>query len=164
MKSLKVLIATLILGSSSLALAQPVVRDHRSDSRFDDRFDDRDRYDDRTDNRNDNRQFDRGDRFRMRRMAPVTLASNIEVSLRRPAFINLSGMRRLRFDADEGHAYIHSVILTFSNGAQQTIDVRQRVTSRSMPLTVDIDARATGVYVYASTRGRGSLDVVGLRR
>jgi hypothetical protein len=73
-------------------------------------------------------------------------------------------MRRLRFDADEGHAYIHSIILTYSNGAQQTIDVRQRVTSRSMPLTVDIDSRATGVYIYASTRGRGSLDLVGLRR
>ncbi|HTL37766.1 MAG TPA: hypothetical protein VL326_31760 [Kofleriaceae bacterium] len=161
MKSLKVLIATLILGSSTLALAEPMVRDHRSDSRFDERFDDRDRYDDRTDNRTD--PWSR-DHLRMRRMAPVTLASNMEVSLRRPVFVNLSGMRRLRFDADEGHAYIHSIILTYSNGAQQTIDVRQRVTSRSMPLTVDIDSRATGVYIYASTRGRGSLDLVGLRR
>jgi len=138
MKSLKILITTLILGSSTLALAQP------NDFRY------------------EGRRFD--EHFRSRRIAPVTLANNMEVSLRRPAFIQLSGMRRLRFDADEGHAYIHSVILTFSNGAQQTIDVRQRVTSRSMPLTVDIDTRATGVYVYGSTRGRGSLDVVGLRR
>lgn len=161
MKSLKVLIATLILGSSSLALAEPIVRDHRSD-----RFDDQ-RFDDRSDDRYEARRIEpdmRVDRFRFRRMAPVTLASNMEVSLRRPTFINLNGMRRLRFDADEGHAYIHSIILTFSNGAQQTIDIRQRVTSRSMPLTVDIDSRATGVYIYGSTRGRGSLDVVGLRR
>lgn len=141
MKSLKILVTTLILGTSSLALAQPIIRDHRradSDYRFEAR--------------------------RFRRIAPVTLATNMEVTLRRPAFVSLNGMTKLRFDADEGHAYIHSIVLRFSNGAQQTIDVRKRVTSRSMPLTVDIDSRATGVYVYGSTRGRGSLDVVGLRR
>jgi hypothetical protein len=159
MKSLKILVTTLILGTSSLALAQPIVRDHRSDDRFDNRNDDR----------FEGRRIESDSRvesFRFRRMrtAPVTLAQNMEVTLRRPAFLSLNGMTKLRFDADEGHAYIHSVILTFSNGAQQTIDVRQRVTSRSMPLTVDIDSRATGVYVYGSTRGRGSLDVVGLRR
>jgi hypothetical protein len=88
----------------------------------------------------------------------------MEVSLRRPAFISLSGMERLRFDSDEGHAYIHSIILTYANGGQRTIDIRQRVTSRSMPLTIDIDSRATGVYIYGSTRGRGALDLVGLRR
>jgi hypothetical protein len=160
MKSLKVLITTLILGSSTLALAEPVVRDHRShDFAYDNtRYDDA-RYDDRQLQRDP-----RLERIRFRRVAPVTLATNMEVTLRRPAFLQLNGMRRIRFDADEGHAYIHSIILTFSNGAQQTIDVRQRVTSRSMPLTVDIDSRATGVYVYGSTRGRGSLDVVGLRR
>jgi hypothetical protein len=163
MKSLKILVTTLILGTSSLALAEPIVRDHRSDDRFDERYDSR--YDDRFDGRRIESD-QRVERFRFRRMrtAPVTLAENMEVTLRRPAFISLNGMTKLRFDADEGHAYIHSIILTFSNGAQQTIDVRQRVTSRSMPLTVDIDNRATGVYVYGSTRGRGSLDVVGLRR
>lgn len=163
MKSLKILVTTLILGTSSLALAEPIVRDHRSEDRFDNR------YDNRNDDRFEGRSVEsdvRAERFRMRRMrnAPVTLAQNMEVTLRRPAFISLNGMSKLRFDADEGHAYIHSVILTYSNGAQQTIDVRQRVTSRSMPLTIDIDNRATGVYVYGSTRGRGSLDVVGLRR
>jgi hypothetical protein len=151
MKSLKILVTTLILGTSSLALAQPIVRDHRLEDRYDDRRIESD---------------SRVERFRFHRMrtAPVTLAQNMEVTLRRPAFLSLNGVTKLRFDADEGHAYIHSIILTFSNGAQQTVDVRQRVTSRSMPLTVDIDNRATGVYVYGSTRGRGSLDVVGLRR
>jgi hypothetical protein len=163
MKSLKILVTTLILGTSSLALAEPIVRDHRSDDRYDNRYDSR--YDDRFQGRRIE-QDSRVEQFRFRRMrtAPVTLAENMEVTLRRPAFISLNAMTKLRFDADEGHAYIHSIILTFSNGAQQTIDVRQRVTSRSMPLTVDIDNRATGVYVYGSTRGRGSLDVVGLRR
>ena len=165
MKSLKILVTTLILGTSSLALAEPIVRDHRSDDRFDDRYYDNNRYDDRFDGRRIESD-QRVERFRFRRMrtAPVMLAQNMEVSLRRPAFLSLNGMTKLRFDADEGHAYIHSIILTFSNGAQQTIDIRQRVTSRSMPLTIDIDNRATGVYVYGSTRGRGSVDVIGLRR
>jgi hypothetical protein len=98
-------------------------------------------------------------------MGPITLATDLEVDLRPPAYLQLgNGIRQLRFDADEGHAYVHSIVLVYANGAMQTVDVRQRVTSRSAPLTLDVDSRAVGVYVYAKTRGRGSLDVVGLRR
>lgn len=96
---------------------------------------------------------------------PIKLADNLELGMRCPAFLSLSGgIQHLRLDADEGHAFIDSVILMFADGRSQTISVRQRVTSRSQPLTLDIDGRATGVYIYGSTRGRGSLDVVGLRR
>ena len=129
MKSLKILITTVILGTSSLALAQPFERDHREHHRI----------------------------------AAITLANNLEIGMRQPAYLSLNGsVQRLRFDADEGHAYIHSIVLVYANGSTRTMDVRQRVTSRSMPLTIDIDGRATGVYIYGSTRGRGSLDVVGL--
>ena len=164
MKSLKLLLATLILGSSSLALAEPLVRDHRTPAQHDYSYYDNDR----VDHRYDGRQLQpdsRIERFRFRRIAPVTLASNLELDMRHPAYLQLgNGIKRLRFDADEGRAFIHSVVLVYSNGATQTIDVRNKVTNRSMPLTIDIDARATGAYVYARTRGRGSLDVVGLRR
>jgi hypothetical protein len=172
MKSLKVLITTLVLGSSSLALAQPVIRDHRSDSRIEDRGDRfGDRSDGRLDGRSDRRfdgrfdsRFDGRSRFH-RNTGPVVLANNLEVDLRRPAYLRLGNdIQRLRFDSDEGHAYIHSLVLVYSNGARRTIDVRQRVTSRSAPLTLDIDSRAVGFYIYAKTRGRGSLDIVGLRR
>ena len=169
MKSLNVLITTLVLGSSSLALAEPIVRDHRSDDRYEDRSDDRfgDRFGDR--DRFQDRHLDRDERmerFHRNRMMPVRLADDLEVNMREPAFIQLGqgGIRQLRFDSDEGHAYIHSIVLVFSNGAQQSLDIRQRVTSRSMPLTIDIDPRATGIYIYGKTRGRGSLDIVGLRR
>jgi hypothetical protein len=160
MKSLKLLLATLILGSSSLALAKPIVRDHREQRPLPSYYEDNAVV---RDHRLE--QDSRLNHFRIRRVAPITLASNLELDLRNPAYLQLgNGIKRLRFDADEGRAFIHSVVLVYSNGAMQTIDVRNRVTSRSAPLTIDIDARATGVYVYAKTRGRGSLDVVGLRR
>src|ERR1043165_1971767 len=107
MKSLKVLIATLILGSASLAFADPIVRDHRSDSRFDERRSDR--FEQRLEAR------------RFHRNQPVALASNMEINLRRGTFLSLDAMQRLRFDSDEGHAYIHSIVLTYSNGAQRTL-------------------------------------------
>src|SRR5687768_13910450 len=132
MKSLKLLLATLILGSSSLALAEPIVRDHRTPSQSDYGYYDDDRYDGRQ-----LQQDSRINQFRFRRIAPITLANNLELDLRNPAYLQLgNGIKRLRFDADEGRAFIHSVVLVYSNGAMQTIDVRNRVTSRSMPLTI----------------------------
>jgi len=54
--------------------------------------------------------------------------------------------------------------MMFPDGRSQSISIRQRISGRSAPLTINIDARATGIYIYSKTRGRGSLDVVGLRR
>jgi hypothetical protein len=176
MKSLNTLLATLIIGSSSLAFAEPVVRDHRdfaggtydtvdhyNDHRWTDDRDHRPQDDDRFDRRGD---YD-GYRMRFRRM-PVSLAQNLQLDMRNPAYISLDqrggGIRRLRIDADEGRAFIDSVILRFADGSYQPISVRQRISGRSQPLTLEIDSRATGVYIYGRTRGRGSLDVVGLRR
>ena len=145
MKTLKALVATAILGSSTLAVAQPALRDHRE-------FND-DRYSDR---------YENDHRFRQRR-GPVMLAQNLELDRRQPAFVRLDGRTaQLRFDADDGRVFIDSVVMTFADGRSQTMSIRQRLSDRSQPLTINVDSRATGVYIYGMSR-RGSLDVVGLR-
>jgi hypothetical protein len=137
MKTLKALVATAILGSSTLAVAQPMFRDHR--------------YEDQS-----------SQRYRERR-GPVMLAQNLELDRRQPAFIRLDGRTsQLRFDADDGRVFIDRVVMTFANGQSQTISLRQRLNDRSRPLTINVDGRATGVYVYGMSR-RGSLDIVGIR-
>ena len=140
MKMLKALVATAILGSSTLAAAQPVFRDHR--------YEDRDDY---------------SQQFRERRRGPIMLAQNLELDRRQPAFIRLDGRTsQLRFDADDGRVFIDSVVMTFANGQSQTISIRQRLNDRSQPLTINVDSRATGMYIYGMSR-RGSLDIVGVR-
>jgi hypothetical protein len=137
MKTLKALVATAILASSTLAAAQPAFRDHR--------------YEDQS-----------SQRYRERR-GPVMLAQNLELDRRQPAFIRLDGRTsQLRFDADDGRVFIDRVVMTFANGQSQTISLRQRLNDRSRPLTINVDGRATGVYVYGMSR-RGSLDIVGIR-
>lgn len=157
MKMLKALVATAILGSSTLAAAQPVLRDHRE-------FDDRSGYD--AQYNNDGRyDVDRGEaqRFRERHRGPVMLARNLELDRRQPAFIRLDGrMSQLRLDADDGRVFIDSIVMTYADGQTQTISVRQRLNDRSQPLTINVDSRATGMYIYGMSR-RGSLDIVGIR-
>lgn len=137
MKTLKALVATAILASSTLAAAQPAFRDHR--------------YDDHS-----------SQRYRERR-GPIMLAQNLELDRRQPAFIRLDGRTsQLRFDADDGRVFIDSVVMRFADGRTQTVSIRQRLNDRSRPVTINVSARATGVYVYGTSR-RGSLDIVGIR-
>jgi hypothetical protein len=91
------------------------------------------------------------------------LAQNLELDRRQPAFIRLDGRTsQLRFDADDGRVFIDSVVMTFANGRTQTLSIRQRLNDRSRPLTINVNSRATGVYVYGTSR-RGNLDIVGIR-
>ena len=75
-------------------------------------------------------------------------------------------VKKLRFDRIEGRAYIDAIVITFSDGHQQTIAVNQMLSYRSPSLTVDLDHRGmTGIAVYGMTeRGRATFDVIGLRR
>lgn len=145
MKTLKALVATVILGSSTLAAAQPIMRGYDNSGRYD---------------------VDRGDAFRFRqqhRRGQIMLAQNLELDRHRPAFVRLDGRTsQLRFDADDGRVIIDSIVMTFADGRSQTMTVRQRLSDRSQPLTINVDSRATGVYIYGMSR-RGSLDIVGIR-
>jgi hypothetical protein len=152
MKMLKALIATAILGTSTLAVAEPLVRDHRD---FGNSYSD-----DYRAPRTDRQSFQR---FRQQRRGPIMLAQNLELDRRQPAYVALDGrVSQLRFDADDGRVFIDSVIVMFDDGRSQTLTINRRLNDRSQPLTLDIQGRVTGVYIYGMSR-RGSLDVVGIR-
>jgi hypothetical protein len=152
MKMLKALIATAILGTSTLAVAEPLVRDHRD---FGNSY-----YDDYRAPNTDRQSFQR---FRQQRRGPIMLAQNLELDRRQPAYVALDGrVSQLRFDADDGRVFIDSVIVMFDDGRSQTLDIKRRLNDRSQPLTLDIQGRVSGVYIYGMSR-RGSLDVVGIR-
>jgi hypothetical protein len=176
---MKALIALAILTTSSVALAQPMVRDHREpiagsaivsgavtihpvDQRSDMTFAPPSNYD-RHDGYNDGR-FHRA----------ITLASNASFAHDRDnrlesLFIDVNqrrGLTELRLDREAGRVYIDSVVVMYPNGRSRTIPVRQTLSARTPTLTIDLDRRAiTGVYIYGDAiRGRGSFDVIGLRR
>jgi hypothetical protein len=162
MKSLKAIITTLILGSSTVALAQPAARDHRdfsagyygNASYYNGRDRDRDGIPDRRE-------------MRWHRMRPQTLASNLDLS--RPQFLPLASRgvtlyNRIRLDGDlNGRTYIDSVMLRFDDGHTQIVSVKQMLSRRNP--TIEIDTRgAVGVFIRGSQLRRGTFDVVGFRR
>jgi len=168
---MKALITLLIIGTSSVALAQPAIVDHRNDYSFeerDHRFDERDH-----DRRPDlDRGYARAFGYRMR---PVTLASNVSLMRQRnrdqrPLLVDvdsrMGSFKTLRIDHVEGRAYINDIVLVLANGRTTTIDVNQMLSYRSPSITIDLNNRAiTGIYFYGSTeRGRASFNVIGLRR
>lgn len=149
---LKAIITTLILGTASVAAADPIQH-----------------YDARGDFR--------GDRMRMQR--PIMLAQNLQLSgqHQRPSFISLDARNRidkLRFDVDRGRAYVESITVLFADGHRQSIPIRQMLNRRNPSVTVDLPhAGVTGVYIvggspnngrfnYGYSNERGTVDVVGI--
>ncbi|HEX5059028.1 MAG TPA: hypothetical protein VFV99_06695 [Kofleriaceae bacterium] len=168
---MKALITLLIIGTSSVALAQPAIVDHRNDYAFEDRdhrFDERDR-----DRRLDlDRGYARAFGYRMR---PVTLASNVSLMRQRnrdqrPLLIDIDSrmgtFKTLRLDRVDGRAYINDVVVMLADGHSIRYDVNKMMSLRSPSITIDVGQRAiTGIYVYGMTeRGRASFNVIGLRR
>ena len=160
--TLKALVTTIVLGISSVAVADPMVRDHRDDSfTYNDSYRDRDE------------RFggDRGNGRWIRRQVAVTLADNITLGnrFRRATFVSLDqrfgSIRKLRFDAEIGRTFIDSLTLQMADGRTQTIDVRRMLSQRAETFTIDIGSHVTGVFIHGSSmRGRGSIDIIGLRR
>jgi hypothetical protein len=184
---MKALLALAILTTSSVALAQPMVRDHREpiagsaivsgsvtihpvDQRSTLTYApttsyDHDHYDDSYDRYDDRPRFRRG----------IVLASNAtfvhdhhDHSVK-PMYIALDRARdftRLRLTRDNGRAFIDRVVVMYPNGRSRTITVNQTLSAELPSLMIDLDHRAvTGVYIYGTSwRGRASFDVIGLRR
>lgn len=185
---MKAIITLLIVGTSSLAAANPTsVRDHRTNLavpaqvltqapgyepqlRYRDRFD----HDDRFDGNNRWYRDGRADRMRWRR--PVLLAQNVQLIRRynrdhRPLRIDLDArvgnLQKLRLDRDRGRMFIDSVVLVYADGHRQTVAVRRTLSARDPSIVIDLDhGGVTGMLVYGTTpRARGAtFDVIGLRR
>jgi hypothetical protein len=181
--SIKALLVTAILGSSTVALAQPVVRDHRDDSSYDNDYDRRvdESYRDRDQSYDDRYDDHRGDRSRFRRR-PVVLAQNVVLSSGRdqePAFVQLDnrlrGISRLQLRLEEGRAYVDSVFVLFDDGHRESIAVDQMISPREPMLNIDLPhGGVTGLYIATSqrnARGGGwrrhtsaTVDIVGIIR
>jgi hypothetical protein len=194
---MKALITLVLLGTASVALAQPApIRDQRDpvsppivtpapnqnqyDPRYDDRHDLDDQYDHDDDRYDHDWRHDRDGRFdhRMRWWRrPVLLASNVQMIRQyerdyRPMVIDIdarrtAGVTKLRLDRDYGRMYIDSVVVTFTDGHQQTVELNRMLSARDPSIVIDLDHRgATALYIYGTTlRARGAtFDVIGLRR
>jgi len=118
------------------------------------------------------RDYNRPLRFRLR---PVTLAHSVTLMRQRnrdqrALLIDVDSrtgtFKTLRLDRIEGRAYIDDIVVVLANGRSITYDVNQQMSFRSPSITIDLDHKAiTGIYVYGMTeRGRGTFDVIGLRR
>lgn len=171
---MKAIITLLIVGTSSLAAANPIsVRDHRFDNnrpQYGDRFDRDGRFD------HDRRWYRDGRADRMRWRRPVLLAQNVQMIRRynrdyRPLRIDLDArvgnLQRLRLDREAGRMFIDSVVVMYADGHRRTVRVNRMLSARDSSVVIDLDhGGVTGLWVYATTpRARGAtFDVIGLRR
>jgi len=188
--SFKALLATLIVTSSSLALADPIVRDHRDATSYDRGADDtrvRDHRDDRAaafDRVTDDARmvradgvmvaYDRtSDDVRVRdhrapiRRRKIVLANDLVLSGREPAFISLDGqprgITRLALQLESGRAFIDSVLVTYDDGHREAIAVKQLISDNEPTLTIDLShagATSIGIATTQMRNARGG----GMRR
>lgn len=152
---LKAILSTLLLGTSSLALAQPYPPSDYS-----------------TESREWHRSGMRG-QFVVAR--GITLTAD-----RQASFIRVdprTRLSRIRLDLRSGRAYIESVFVTHANGRQETVLVRQMLSPRTPRLVINLPGRdITGVAINSSqmrsARGGGgyrrmqsaTINVIGLTR
>ena len=166
---MKALLTLLILGTSSVALAQPAPPpsyDHRYDQTYERSYD-----------RSYDRQARWEDRFdRSRFRAPVMLAPEVTISGRwnqqlAPTLVEfnnqrVTGLRRMQLDSQGGRMYLDTLVIHFADGHHQDIRVHQTLSLREPSIIVDLEpGQIISMYVYATPmRGRATFNVVGLRR
>jgi len=163
MFKLNALIATVVLGASSVAMAQPGITFHdssrpavvnppthqpfdaRSDARSDQRFD-RDRRDD-----------DRQERPRRYRSSWVSLAEPMQLTRGRDRIgVEQRGtLTQLRIQTVAGASYIQRVIVRFKDGSRQVVEVNR---------TVDLNNRMLQFYLDGNNRRVDSIAVIGRSR
>ena len=152
---LKAIIATVVLGASGVAAAQPGVTVHGEVRINPDRHDRYDRYDHRT-----YRQYPRNNTW-------VALTSPVRLDAR-PAFIDVNQRRpmtQLRLQAANGATRIDKVIVRFENGGRQVIDVNQRLSARNPMVNLDLDGnyrRIDRIIVMGDSRRGGAIQVFGI--
>ncbi len=183
MSKLKALIATLVLGSSSIAMAQPSFQptssrfDQRS-SRFDrsdrfDRYDRSDRFD--RDHRIDrDRRWDRDEQAqpqldgpRVYRSTWVSLVQPMELSRGRDSFdINQRGtFTQLRLQTSAGASFIQRVIVHFEDGGRQVVELDRTVDPNNRMLQFLLDGnnrRIDGISIIGRSQRGAAIQVYGI--
>ena len=145
---LKALVTLLVLGSSSLALADsygPAVRDHRAPPVA--------------------QAFWRKPAPQLR---PVLLADNAKIS--GWSMINVSNNRaftKLTFSAASGKTDLDRVMITFGNGERQVVSLRGKLDGKinaGKSVTIALDGRGSrfikSIMLVGTSGRRGSIDIV----
>lgn len=187
--SLKTIFTVLLLGSSSVAVAQPMVRDHRHngftssggyqvdvaahvhldaqvgfDGYHDERYGDR-----RNWNRGRSQGFGHG-RFEGR---PMLLAPASQMSLSNDGHAytridpRIGVITTLEIDGLGGAQDVDSIHLQLADGSSETIDVRRQLDARNPILRIDLGRRGValnGIYVYGYSHTRTALQITGTVR
>lgn len=173
--SLKALITTLIIGSSSVALAAPsvsygpTVRDHRTPAAPNYTSDHRGAIDI---NASAGIQFRHARPVRPApRPAPltwVTLANNMQVSGRTAIKVAPTArpFTKLELRAEKGNTSIDKVMIVFANGRSQTVKLDTKLGKRDSVVSIDLTGNARSidriVLVGRSNGRRASLDVLAI--
>jgi hypothetical protein len=168
--SIKALITTLVIGSSSVALAAPTVRDHRTSD-----------YSPTIDHRNAidiNASADIRFQQRQRPVRPmppvyvaptwVTLANDMQVNGRTSIKVSPTARQftKLELRAEQGNTSIDKVMIVFGNGRSQVVDLKTRLGKRDSSVSIDLTGNARSieriVLVGRSNGRRASLDVLAI--
>jgi hypothetical protein len=150
---LKAIIATLVLGASSVAVAQPAVT-----VRGEARWGQPDRY----------QTYERDRRPHWRNNTWVALTSPLQLDRGR-TMIDVNQRRpfqQLRLQqTTHGMTHIDRVIVRFENGERQVIAVNQRLSTRNPMINIDLDGRQRRVdriIVMGDSRRGGAIQVFGI--
>jgi hypothetical protein len=171
--SLKALITTIVIGTSSVALAAPVVRDHRTPAPTPvATIDHRNTIDI---NASAELRFGRPGYYPTPTPAPrpqplswVSLANDTKVN-GRTAIKVAQGMRaftKLELRAEQGNTKIDRVLITYGNGQTQTVDLDKRLSKVQSAISIDLNGSSrfiTKVVLVGKSNGRrASVDVLAI--
>jgi hypothetical protein len=167
---LKAVIASVLLTSSSVAVADTPYDYNRSDGVRAEEGEQRD----------SSRRFDRNADWRNR---PVTLASDVVLTNRGqfPAWVPVDsrlGLRRIQLQLKRGRAFIDNVTIVFADGRRQNLPVREAMSQHDRLVTIHLPQHheVRGILIDSaapmrSARGggyrrdmRATINVVGMRR
>jgi hypothetical protein len=141
MSKIKALITTLVLGTSSIALADPgfAVRDHRDDVRT--------------------------AMYRPARPSWIALSSPMMIDSGKNAIKLATPSRysQLRLQATAGSSYIKSLTVRFSDGTKQELAINKTLDPRSPMIELPVSSRASvdRVVIKGSTNRRASVQLFG---
>ena len=152
--NLKAIITALVLaGTSTAALADPVVRDHR------------DTNDASAQVIRDHRDQDDRDQGEMhKRPSWMVLAAQSQLAHGRDVIALSSRISSLKLVAQKGTTRIDTLTIKFANGATQRIRLNQTLAPSAQPLTIALDGglrNVTRITLTGSSSRRASFEVLG---
>lgn len=169
--SLKALITTIVLGTSSVALAAPVVRDHRTPAPTPvATIDHRNTIDI---NASAELRFGRPGYYPTPAPMPptlswISLANDAKVSGRTAIRVpqGTRAFTKLELRAQQGNTQIDRVLITFGNGQTQTVELNKRLSKFQSAISIDLNGSSrfiTKVVLVGKSNGRrASVDVLAL--